>query len=219
VVAAAATEWSAASHNVLDYEGPFGVGYGVAVLFAATNRAEPLKLFSDTGEMLPHIARLSVEVALRGMSESAPSAEGKHLNRAAGVFVTIRQRDGELRGCIGTIQPVADNVIQETWRNARLAALHDGRFEPVALHELPQLCFEVSVLHPPEKIAAETELDPQRYGVIVSTEDGRRGLLLPGIEGIATVEQQVLYARRKGRIDPEEPARLERFEVDRFKEE
>lgn len=218
IVAAAATAWSPSGHNVLNYEGPFGVGYGVAVLFAATTGIEPLKLFSDTEEILPHIARYSVETALRRMNESAPKAEGEHLNHAAGVFVTIRSRAGELRGCIGTITPATTNVIMETWRNARLAALHDGRFEPVTLGELPQLRFEVSVLHPPEEIFSEQSLNPQRYGVIVSTEDGRRGLLLPAIEGITTVEQQVLHARRKGRIDPEEPVRLERFEVDHFEE-
>lgn len=218
IVAAAATAWSTLGHSVLNYEGPFGVGYGVAILFAATPGAEPLKLFSDTNEMLPHIARYSVAAALRKLNESAPKAEGENLNRAAGVFVTIRHRNGELRGCIGTIQPATDNVIRETWRNARQAAFHDGRFEPVTLSELPHLRFEVSVLHPPEEIFSEQSLNPQRYGVIVSTEDGRRGLLLPAIEGITTVEQQLLHARRKGRIDPEEPVRLERFEVDHFEE-
>jgi AMMECR1 domain-containing protein len=114
--------------------------------------------------------------------------------------------------------PACDNLVEETWRNARLAALNDGRFEPVEPGELPDLRFEVSVLHPPEEIADESKLDPQRYGVIVSTEDGRRGLLLPGIAEITTVEEQLLFARRKGRIDPDEPARLERFEVDHFEE-
>ena len=218
VIAAAAVNWSDAGHQVLNYEGPFGVGYGVAVLFDAETKTSLPQAAGHGGETLPGLARRSVETALRGVSEKAPPAGGEYLSASAGVFVTIRHRHGELRGCIGTIAPACANVVEETWRNARLAALHDGRFSPVELRELPELRFEVSVLHPPEAIESPDQLDPQRYGVIVSTEDGRRGLLLPAIEGIDSIEQQVLFARRKGRIDPEEPAQLQRFEVDHFEE-
>lgn len=172
----------------------------------------------STGQQLPTIARRSVATALAGIPENAPAIAGDYLNRPGGVFVTLRHRHGELRGCIGTIAPACENVAEETWRNARLAALNDGRFAPVTLDELPDLRFEVSVLHPPEEIVDGSKLDPQRYGVIVSTEDGRRGLLLPGIKEIATVQDQLLFARRKGRIDPDEPATLQRFEVDHFAE-
>lgn len=218
IIAAAAVGWNAAGHSVLNYEGPFGVGYGVAVLFAPGAKALPEKEAAQGEDMLPGIARRSVEAALQGTSENAPAASGEYVRKPGGVFVTIRHRNGELRGCIGTIAPVCANLVEETWRNARLAALHDGRFAPVAIRELPQLRFEVSVLHPPEEISAADQLDPQRYGVIVSTDDGRRGLLLPAIEGIGTVKEQLLFARRKGRIDPEEPVRIERFEVDHFAE-
>lgn len=219
IVAAAAVGWKNSEHEVLNYEGPFGVGYGVAVLHVSPATAEAQQSAFAGGETLPGVARRSVEAALHNRSDSSPLAKGAYLSRAAAVFVTIRHSDGKLRGCIGTIQPTTANVVTETWRNARLAALQDSRFEPVTLHELPQLRFEVSVLHPPETIGSEAELDPQRYGVIVSTEDGRRGLLLPAIEGISTVQEQVLFARRKGRIDPEELVRLERFEVERFLED
>jgi AmmeMemoRadiSam system protein A len=218
VIAAATVNWSNAGHQVLNYEGPFGVGYGVAVLFDAKSKTYLPQATGHSGEILPGLARRSVETALRGIAEKAPPASAEYLSVSAGVFVTLRRRHGELRGCIGTIAPACANVIEETWRNARLAALHDGRFSPVELRELPELCFEVSVLHPPEAIDSPDQLDPSRYGVIVSTEDGRRGLLLPDIEGIDTIEQQVLLARRKGRIDPEEPAQLQRFEVDHFEE-
>lgn len=218
VIAAAAVDWNNAGHKVLNYEGPFGVGYGVAVLFEAETKMSSRKVSGQGGETLPDLARRSVETTLRGISEKPPAATGDYLSAAAGVFVTIRHRHGELRGCIGTIAPACANVVEETWRNARLAALHDGRFSPVELRELPELRFEVSVLHPPEAIDSPDQLDPSRYGVIVSTEDGRRGLLLPDIEDIDKIEQQVLFARRKGRIDPEEPAQLQRFEVDHFEE-
>lgn len=219
IVAVAAAGWNNSGHAVLNYEGPFGVGYGVAILHVASAPAEIQKPVLTAGECLPGVARHSVEAALHHQSGPPPPAKSAYLNRAAAVFVTIRHRGGKLRGCIGTIQPATANVVTETWRNARLAALQDSRFEPVTLNELPQLRFEVSVLHPPEEIGSEAELDPKRYGVIVSTEDGRRGLLLPAIEGISTVPEQVLFARRKGRIDPEEPVRLERFEVERFSED
>jgi AmmeMemoRadiSam system protein A/AmmeMemoRadiSam system protein B len=218
IIAAAAVDWSAVGHKVLNYEGPFGVGYGVAVLFAPEMPVPSAKEAGCPGNVLPGIARRSVETALRNISEKAPPAAGEYLGAARGVFVTIRHRQGKLRGCIGTIAPACANLVEETWRNARLAALHDGRFESVGLGELPQLRFEVSVLHPPEDVASADELDPRRYGVIVSTPDGRRGLLLPGIEEITTVEQQLLFARQKGRIDPDEPAQLQRFEVDHFGE-
>ncbi len=99
-----------------------------------------------------------------------------------------------------------------------MAALHDHRFAPVTAGELAGLRFEVSVLHPPEPIASAAELDPRRYGVIVTTGDGRRGLLLPGIKEITTAGQQLLIARGKGGIAPDEPATLQRFQVDHFEE-
>jgi AmmeMemoRadiSam system protein A len=130
----------------------------------------------------------------------------------------VRHRDGALRGCIGTITPTCKNLVAETWRNARLAALQDHRFSPVKAEELADLRFEVSVLHPPERIPSERELDPQRYGVIVSAPDGRRGLLLPGIAEIQTTEEQLRIAREKGGIGPDESVTLQRFEVDHFEE-
>ena len=134
------------------------------------------------GDALPGVARQSVAAALRGSSENAPAATGEYLSSARGVFVTVRRRNGKLRGCVGTIVPVCANLVAETWRNARLAALQDSRFPPVTADELADLRFEVSVLHSIEAVASADELDPRRYGVIVSTGDGRRGLLLPGIE-------------------------------------
>lgn len=218
VTAAAAVDWCAAGHRVLNYEGPFGVGYGVAILFAGEpDRLEKAQTVC-AGEDLPGIARRSVEAALRGTFDHAPAAAGDYLNAPRGVFVTIRHAHGDLRGCIGTIAPACANLVEETWRNARLAALQDARFSPVTLRELPQLRFEISALHPPEELPAADSLNPERYGVIVSTADGRRGLLLPGIKDINTDTEQLALARRKGRIAPEEPVQIQRFEVDHFEE-
>jgi MEMO1 family protein len=216
LIAAAAANWDATGHKVLGYQGPFGVGYGVAILFekddaAANNHA--------AGASLPSVARRSVETALAGIAGSPPSPADEYLSQKAPVFVTVRHRDGELRGCVGTIVPVCANIVAETWRNARLAAMNDKRFEPVSPDELADLRFEVSVLHSFENISSIADLDPQRFGVVVSTEDDRRGLLLPGIEEIRTTEAQLSIARKKGWMEEDEPVTIQRFQVDRFEEE
>jgi len=170
------------------------------------------------GNVLPELARRSVEAALRKGSEAAPAASGGYLNLRQGVFVTVRRRNGELRGCVGTPLPVCANVVAETWRNARLAVFQDRRFPPVEADEMADLRFEVSVLHSMESISSANELDPKRYGVIVTEDEGRCGLLLPDIDGIDTGEQQVMLARKKARIGPVEPVKLQRFQVDHFEE-
>ncbi len=136
----------------------------------------------------------------------------------AGVFVTLRNPDGSLRGCIGSIVPVEPDVARETARSAVLAATRDPRFEPVRPEELGALQIEVSVLLPEERVAGESELDPAVYGVIVRDRQGRRGLLLPDIEGIDTANEQVSIARRKAGIAPSAPVELSRFRVMKWTE-
>lgn len=213
VVALAAARWSMEGREVLSYERPFGVGYGVAILFDGSREREP-----DT--FLPAIARRSVEAALGGEAIACPAAPENHAlsRRRAGVFVTLRTADGELRGCVGTPEPQRSSVIEETWHNARSAAFHDRRFEPVKAGEPEQLAFEVSVLGPAEDVSSAAELDPRVHGVIVTGSGHRRGLLLPAIEGIDTAEQQIEAARRKAGIGALEPVRLQRFRVARFNE-
>lgn len=213
VVALSAADWRNDGHAVLSYEAPFGVGYGVAVLYV--NEHTP----ADTG-FLPALARRSVASAFSNPAASPPAVPATHPfgQRRAGVFVTLHTADGELRGCVGTIDPQHANVVGETWHNARLAAFHDRRFKPVVAAELPGLRFEVSLLEPPEDIGSPAQLDPRTYGVIVSGSGGRRGLLLPDIEGIDTVDQQLHIARRKAGIAADEPVRLQRFRVSRFVE-
>jgi len=223
LVAGAAVNWHTSGHRVLNYEGPFGVGYGVAILFAenlASTEIEKARANQKehAGAILPDLARRSVSEALHGSTARPPAPTGDYLPPPRGVFVTIRHRDGSLRGCVGTVTPVRDNLLEETWRNARAAAFRDNRFAPVTAGEMPYLRFEVSVLHPPEAVVSEAELDPRHFGVIVTAGDGRHGLLLPGIAEIRTAEQQVLCARKKGWIGPDEPVALQRFEVDHFEE-
>jgi AmmeMemoRadiSam system protein A len=135
--------------------------------------------------------------------------------KRAGVFVSIK-KDGELRGCIGTIAPVTDSIAAEILSNSVSAAARDPRFEPIDESELNSLTYSVDVLAEAESIAGPEELDVKRYGVIVSHR-GRRGLLLPDLDGVDTPEQQIDIARKKGGIGENEPYTLERFEVIRHR--
>ena len=132
-------------------------------------------------------------------------------NTKAGVFVSLHKM-GQLRGCIGTILPTRPSVAEEIMANAISASTSDPRFSPVEPGELSQLEISVDVLSPPEKISSTEELDVKRYGVIVSRK-GKRGLLLPNLEGVDTVAEQVAIARQKAGIGPSEEVSLERFEV------
>ena len=133
-------------------------------------------------------------------------------NERAGAFVSIHE-DGDLRGCIGTIAATRDTLADEIISNAISASTRDPRFPPITVHELERLTINVDVLGQAEPIESEAELDVKRYGVIV--EKGfRRGLLLPDLEGVDTVEYQVAIAKRKAGIGLDEPGvRMYRFEV------
>jgi AmmeMemoRadiSam system protein A len=132
----------------------------------------------------------------------------------AGVFVSIKKR-GELRGCIGTFIPARQNIAEEIVTNAISAATQDPRFTPVEASELDDLEYSVDVLSEPEPVRGVEQLDPREYGVIV--ECGfRRGLLLPDLEGVDSVEEQIRICRAKAGISAEEPISLYRFRVERF---
>lgn len=133
------------------------------------------------------------------------------LSQRAGAFVSIHEF-GDLRGCIGTLGPTCENVALEICRNARAASTEDPRFPPIQPSELDDLEISVDVLGPMEEIDSPDELDVKRYGVVV-TNGYRRGLLLPNLEGVDTVEYQIDIARHKAGISPGEPLELMRFEV------
>ena len=132
----------------------------------------------------------------------------------AGVFVCLKVR-GILRGCIGSFQPTESDVAHEVVQNAISAATQDPRFQMVHANELDTLEYSVDVLTPPERVHDSRELDPRRYGVIVRS-GGRRGLLLPDLEGVDTVEYQISIALQKAGIPPGTPVELSRFEVKRY---
>jgi len=136
----------------------------------------------------------------------------------AGVFVSLHQGDGSLRGCLGTLGPTQPTLAAEIIGNAVSAASRDPRFRPVRPDELPDLHISVDVLNEPEEVEGVGALDPRVYGLIVRTEDGRQALLLPDLEGVDTPEQQLRITCRKGAIDPERDRfRLFRFTVTRHR--
>jgi AmmeMemoRadiSam system protein A len=166
---------------------------------------------------LVQLAKNTIENYVRhGKTIQSPKELTPEMEKRAGTFVSIHKH-GMLRGCIGTIEPTQANVAQEVIQNAISSATRDPRFPPIMPEELADLDIKVDVLGEPEPVESMDELDPKRYGVIIqSTRDWRRGLLLPDLEGVDTVEYQVDIARRKAGIMPGEPIELYRFEVVRY---
>lgn len=169
---------------------------------------------------LVELARKTIETYIReGKIIEPPRELTPEMRERAGVFVSIHKH-GQLRGCIGTIEPAQPNVAEEIIHNAISAATRDPRFPPVRPEELPDLEIKVDVLTPPEPVHSLDELDPKRYGLIVQSlkHPWKRGLLLPDLPGIETVEQQVYWTRvhKAGITDPDEPVQMFRFEVKRY---
>jgi len=213
--------------EVINYEAPFGVGYLVAQLFAGSAdilSAQPAEraqvVPSETGAELPALARAVVETFVKqGKLIRAAKEPSDLLGQRAGCFVSIKTLAGELRGCIGTIEPAKDTLAEEIILNAISAATRDPRFAPVRADELPGLKYSVDVLSQPEA-AKLSGLDPKVYGVIVEDMNGlRRGLLLPNLKGIETAAQQVEIASRKAGISVGDELKLWRFRAQRYQEE
>ncbi|MDR3564657.1 MAG: AmmeMemoRadiSam system protein A [Negativicutes bacterium] len=143
-----------------------------------------------------------------------PTSLPTELAGKAGVFVSLK-KGGQLRGCIGTFAPTQPTIAAEIIQNAISAATQDPRFAPVDLKELPEIVISVDILSEPEQIDSISQLDPKRYGVIVRC--GRRsGLLLPDLEGVDSVEEQVAIAMQKAGIVPQGEVELYRFSVTRY---
>ncbi len=213
--------------SCLSHEGPFGVGYGICTYQVLGD--DPGRKLLDRWEQR-HAARLmekraredeyvkfARQVIRTWVKEKKrlsvpPDISPEMLHSRAGVFVSLH-KDGRLRGCIGTIQPVRENIAGEIRENAISAAARDPRFPPVRAEELESLEISVDILSDTERITGPAQLDVRRYGVIVS-KGTRRGLLLPNLDGVETVEQQVSIAMRKAGIGRQETdVVLERFEV------
>jgi AmmeMemoRadiSam system protein B/AmmeMemoRadiSam system protein A len=165
---------------------------------------------------LVKLAKDTVEAYVtRGEIIDPPKVLTPEMKERAGVFVSIHKKDA-LRGCIGTFEPSEENVAREIIMNAISSSTRDPRFSAVDADELGMLDYSVDVLTEPEPVEGEEELDPKRYGVIVQA-GYKRGLLLPDLEGVDTVEQQVNICRQKAGIPSDRPVKLYRFEVKRYK--
>lgn len=213
--------------NSLAYEGTFGVGY--CVMNFSINESDKDtydQLIEDRkNRMKEKIIKSSPYVRLARESLNHYLIHGEYMDipvyvndemkkSQRGVFVSLK-KEGQLRGCIGTISPITENVAEEIIRNAVEAGEHDPRFSPVREDELEEIDFSVDVLTQPEK-ATKEELDPKKYGVIVSS-GSKSGLLLPDLEGVNTVDQQLNIALQKGNISLNENYTIEKFEVIRYR--
>lgn len=224
---AGALDGLAVEPQLLSHEGTFGVGYAIALfpvtgrndsrcyekdyLLAKNDRLATRKASEDPWVKL---ARRSLETyvktgqRLTSLPEDLPA---EMTTQQAGAFVSLH-KNGQLRGCIGTIAPTCDNLAWEIVQNAISACSRDPRFSPVRPDELEELEYSVDVLGAPEPVDSPAALDPKTYGVIVSC-GGRRGLLLPDLDGVDSVEAQLSIALQKGGIRENEPYKIERFKV------
>jgi AmmeMemoRadiSam system protein A len=167
---------------------------------------------------LARLARDTIDMYVReGRTPDERPALPPELPSRAGAFVSLHI-GGDLRGCIGTIEPSQASLASEVIRNAVSAATRDPRFPAVTPAELDRLDIKVDVLSEPEPVVGPEELDPKRYGVIVESRhhSWKRGLLLPDLEGVRSVAQQLEIARRKAGLSRNEPIRLLRFTVQRY---
>lgn len=226
VIMAGAFDQREVTAKRLSYEGPFGVGYGVCTFEAGRENdgrnfrgqyeekeRKRLEELREKEDVYVQLARKTIEkyIISGRKPEVAEDLSEELRERRAGTFVSIK-KDGQLRGCIGTIQPVQPNLAGEIIENAVSASVRDPRFSPIEPEELEFLVISVDVLGEPEKISSPEELDTKKYGVIV-TKGRKRGLLLPNLEGIDTVEEQIAIAKQKAGIKEDEEVELERFEV------
>ena len=188
-----------------DTTGDYSAVVGYAGIIIRKSAVSPLVL----------LARQAVDAYVREGKRIRPEKLTGDMKGKAGVFVSIHKHH-DLRGCIGTFESVESNIAEEIISNAISSATRDPRFHPVRPDELDELDFSVDVLTTPEPVDSVEQLDPRRYGVIVEA-GWRRGLLLPDLEEVDTVERQIEICRMKAGIGPDEPVNLYRFEVKRHR--
>ncbi len=229
VIMSGALDGQAVEAKVYSHEDVTGVGYGIASFYPAYPTVnDDSRRFGDhylekikreleekaaKSDAYVKLARKSLEsyIMNRKVIDVSEHLPDEMLKEKAGVFVSIH-KGGSLRGCIGTFLPTTDCIAEEIINNAISASTRDPRFPAIGPDELKYLEINVDVLGEPEDIESKDQLDVKRYGVIVSSV-GKRGLLLPDLEGIDTVDQQIEIAKQKAGIHRFESVKLQRFEV------
>lgn len=212
------------------YEDVTGVGYGICSFYPNGENKERnfeekylqeqkliIKKQIEDSDTYVELARLTIEEYINNnkILKIPTNIEEELLTNKAGVFVSIHKFD-TLRGCIGTILPTKKSIAEEIISNAISASAKDPRFTPITKDELKYLEINVDILSPPETIDSLTMLNPKKYGVIVSS-GLKRGVLLPNLDGIDTIEEQLKIAKRKANITKDEKITIQRFEVIRHK--
>ncbi len=144
-----------------------------------------------------------------------PEPLGDEFKQRKGVFVSLK-RNGQLRGCIGSLRPQHENLADEIIHNALKAATQDPRFDSISLQELPEIAVSIDVLSPLEKIDDPALLDCREYGLSVHHQD-KQGVLLPNLDGIDTVQDQLRVCLKKAGIDAAAPYEMHRFQVQRYR--
>ncbi|MBC7959510.1 MAG: AmmeMemoRadiSam system protein A [Vallitaleaceae bacterium] len=220
-----------AKGEVFSYEGPFGVGYLTGCLTQKEPSASALEdirqrmVRMQTQKLAAEdeyiqLARKTIENYIHKSKRLQISEIKEHFsqaflevteNKKSGIFVSLHKA-GALRGCIGTILPVKDNILNEIIDNAISACSSDPRFDPVEEGELSELDIKVDVLSELEQISSQNELDVQKYGIVVE-QGNKRGLLLPNLEGVDSIEQQIEIAMKKAGIKNNQNLKMYRFEV------
>lgn len=225
MIMAGALDNSELRSKVLSYEGPFGVGYATAKFeIIGENNVDVLGMIDDAeSKKILSIRKLEddyVKLARKSLEHYIRTGEyidipkginDELLSEKKAVFVTIK-KNGMLRGCIGSTEPQEKNIASEIIRYAVNAGTNDPRFNRVNEEELDRLIYSVDILSKPEPIKSEKELDINRYGVIVS-KGYKKGLLLPNIEGVDSIQEQVRIALSKAGINQSEDYDMHRFEV------
>ena len=214
--------------HVYSHQDVTGVGYGLCSFYTKgedVNRhflekhlekqEKKLEEQKNASDIYVRLARNTIEKYIsEGIIPDIPDDLPKELlENQAGAFVSIHEH-GRLRGCIGTILATKDCIAKEIIDNAISASTRDPRFDPIRKDELDWLEINVDILGEPEDIESKEQLDVKRYGVIVSNRY-KRGLLLPDLDGVDTVDQQISIAKQKAGILDNEDYSLQRFEVTR----
>lgn len=180
-------------------------------------------LTSDHRRTLLAIARGSIEAVLDGRRHELDTARLEEpLRRPAGAFVSLHTHGGDLRGCIGSIQPVAP-LCHAVSSNAVNAAFRDPRFRPLQRAELDHVHVEISVMSPIQRVLDVSEIEVGVHGLIVSN-GSRAGLLLPQVATEYGWDRETFLSQtcRKAGLPSDawlsESVRLEKFSAEVFGE-